>query len=195
MKLLFLFALFLSLLCAAGSAAAGEQSVLARITVYWRGEGSQFCACWNGIRLRDGHCAVDPKKIPFGSKVFFPDATCVAVDSGPAVVSRKAARACARTAAERSAVVIDRFFETRQQALSWEKSHPYFMNVRVVTADGQAAGELQTTPAQAAVRPALSPIEPKASVSRALCDLRAMFDATALSHPPKRPVRPARRHS
>ena len=38
------------------------------------------------------HCAVDPKKIPYGSKIFFHDAECMAVDSGPAVVNRKAAR-------------------------------------------------------------------------------------------------------
>src|SRR5262249_56213998 len=62
--------------------------------VYWRGEGSGEHASWNGARLQEGHCAVDPKKIPYGSKVVFPDATCVAADSGPGVVSRKAARLC-----------------------------------------------------------------------------------------------------
>jgi hypothetical protein len=60
-------------------------------------------------QLREKHCAVDPKKIPYGSKVVFPDAACVAVDSGPGVVNRKAARSCGRTAAERNAIVIDRF--------------------------------------------------------------------------------------
>src|SRR5438477_10856950 len=89
---------------------AREESLLARITVYWPGEG-QVRACSNGARLRAGHCAVDPKKIPFGSHVLFPDATCLAVDSGPAVVSRSAARSCGRTAAQRSTLVIDRFFE------------------------------------------------------------------------------------
>ena len=115
----------------AAPAFAGEQSVLARVTVYWPGEGQPF-ACWNGARLREGHCAVDPKKIPFGSKVLFTDATCVAVDTGPAVVSRKAARACGRTASERNAIVIDRFFQTKQQARSWEKAHPHFMTVQIV---------------------------------------------------------------
>jgi 3D (Asp-Asp-Asp) domain-containing protein len=69
-----------------------EHSVLARVTVYWHGEGSGQHGSWNGARLRETHCAVDPKKIPYGSKVVFPDATCVAVDSGPGVVNRKAAR-------------------------------------------------------------------------------------------------------
>lgn len=64
---------------------AREQTVLARVTVYWRGEG-QRRASWNGARLHEGHCAVDPHKIPFGSKVVFADgAECKAVDSGPAV--------------------------------------------------------------------------------------------------------------
>jgi 3D (Asp-Asp-Asp) domain-containing protein len=129
MKRLFISILVLVL---APTAFAGERSMLARVTVYWRGEG-QLLACSNGARLRDGHCAVDPKKIPYGSTVLFADATCIAVDSGPAVVSRKAARSCGRSASERNAIVIDRFFETKQQALSWAKANPHFMTVRVVT--------------------------------------------------------------
>src|SRR5947209_4617276 len=108
-----------------------ENSLLARITVYWPGEG-QLRACSNGARLRAGHCAVDPKKIPYGSHVLFPDATCVAVDSGPAVVNRAAARACGRSATQRNAIVIDRFFESKQAARDWENSHPQFMTVRIV---------------------------------------------------------------
>src|SRR5438067_12735036 len=92
----------------AASAFAREESLLARITVYWPGEG-QVRACSNGARLRAGHCAVDPKRIPFGSRVLFPDAACIAIDSGPAVVSRKAARATGRTVLQRNALVIDRF--------------------------------------------------------------------------------------
>lgn len=133
----------------AAQAFAAENSLLARITVYWPGEG-QIRACSNGTRLRNGHCAVDPKRIPYGSHVLFPDATCVAVDSGPAVVSRAAARACARTPAQRNAVVIDRFFESKAAALSWSNAHPQFMTVQVqspesarhivetITADGTA---------------------------------------------------------
>ncbi len=112
---------------------SAEHSVLARVTIYWRGEGSGEHASWNGARLREGHCAVDPKRIPYGSKVVFPDAACVAVDSGPAVVNRKTARSCGRTAAERNAIVIDRFFDTKQKALAWAKAHPRFMTVRILT--------------------------------------------------------------
>src|SRR2546423_10014264 len=111
---------------------AREESLLARITVYWPGEG-QLRACSNGARLRVGHCAVDPKRIPFGSRVLFPDTACIAVDSGPAVVSRKAARVTGRTISQRNAIVIDRFFESREAALAWERSHPHFMTVRVAS--------------------------------------------------------------
>ena len=114
---------------------AGEHLVLARITVYWHREGSGEHASWNSTRLRDGHCAVDPKKIPYASKVVFPDAACVAVDSGPDVVNRKAARSCGRNAAERNAIVIDRFFGTKQKALAWAKAHPHFMTVQIQTPD------------------------------------------------------------
>jgi 3D (Asp-Asp-Asp) domain-containing protein len=116
---------------------ADDHSVLARITVYWRSEG-QLRASWNGARLRDGHCAVDPKKIPYGSKVLFADATCLAVDTGPAVVSRKAARSLGRTAAERNAIVIDRFFENKQQAVAWARTHPHFMTVQIQTAESES---------------------------------------------------------
>jgi 3D (Asp-Asp-Asp) domain-containing protein len=114
-------------------ALADEHSVLTCVTVYWHGEGSGEHASWNGAWLREGHCAVDPKKIPYGSKVVFPDAACVAVDSGPAVVNRKAARSSGRTPAERNAIVIDRFFDTKQKALAWAIAHPRFITVRILT--------------------------------------------------------------
>jgi hypothetical protein len=120
---------------------AAEDTLLARITVYWPGE-SQLRACSNGARLRAGHCAVDPKRIPFGSHVLFPDATCTAVDSGPAVVSRKAARVTGRTALQRAAVVIDRFFESKEAALAWERSHPHFMTVHVVQPESREKLEM-----------------------------------------------------
>src|SRR5262245_23348708 len=108
-----------------------EQTALARVTVYWPGEGSGRSAAWNGAQLREEHCAVDPKKIPYGSKVIFNDGECKAVDTGPDVVKRKAARSAGRNAAERNAIVIDRFFHTKQTALAWATAHPHFMLVRI----------------------------------------------------------------
>ena len=114
---------------------AGEHAALARVTVYWPGEGSGKSAAWNGAQLREDHCAVDPKKIPYGSKVIFGDSECTAIDTGPDVVKRKAARSLGRTTAERNAIVVDRFFDSRQRALAWESAHPHFMMVRVQTRD------------------------------------------------------------
>jgi hypothetical protein len=116
----------------ASRAYAAEQPTLVRVTAYWREEG-QFRAAWNGARLRNGHCAVDPKKIRYGSKILLGDEELIAVDTGPAVVNRKAARLSGRNEAERNAVVIDRYFETKSQAVAWEKSHPHFMKVRVLS--------------------------------------------------------------
>ena len=118
---------------------ADGHSALARVTVYWHGEGSGANAAWNGAQLTDGHCAVNPKKIPYGSKGVFHDAECLAVDSGPDVVNCKAARSCGRNAAERNAIVIDRFFDTKEKALAWAKANPHFMMVRVRTPGTDAA--------------------------------------------------------
>jgi hypothetical protein len=114
------------------------QTLLARVTVYWAsgGCGSDWYTRRHkgatGVRLRVGHCAVDPRRIPYGSKVVFSDGVFTAVDTGGAVVTRKAARRSGRTAAERNALVVDRFFETKRQALAWANAHPEFMMVKVL---------------------------------------------------------------
>jgi len=123
------------LLLLAPAGFASEQSMLVRVTGYWRGEGSGERAAWNGVRLQEGHCAVDPKKIPYGSTVVFPDTECVAVDTGSAVVSRKSAKYCGRTPAQKSALVVDRFFETKRDAVAWTNAHSQFIMVKVKTPD------------------------------------------------------------
>src|SRR6266487_152522 len=125
---LFYTVIFFSLL--ASAAFARGESILARVTSYWAGEGSKYAS--TGRRLRAGHCAVDPRRIPYGSKVVFPDCACTAVDTGPAVISRKAARLCARTASQLKAIVVDRFFETKREAMAWTDAHPEFMTLQVV---------------------------------------------------------------
>jgi hypothetical protein len=121
---------------------ARDQAILARVTVYWArgGTGSDRFTrqhkCATGMRLQQGHCAVDPHRIPYGSQIVFPDGTTLAaVDTGTAVRNRKAARKSGRTSFERNAIVIDRFFETKRQALSWANRHPAFMAVRVLPAN------------------------------------------------------------
>jgi 3D (Asp-Asp-Asp) domain-containing protein len=126
-----LFHTVIFLLSLASVASASERSILARVTSYWAGEGSKFAS--TGRRLRPGHCAVDPKRIPYGSKVVFPDAVCTAVDTGTAVVSRKAARLCGRTASQLKAIVVDRFFDTKREADAWSNAHSEFMMLLVVS--------------------------------------------------------------
>src|SRR5216117_2262554 len=126
---LFYTILFLSTF--ASAAFARGETILARVTGYWAGEGPKYAS--TGRRLCAGHCAVDPKRIPYGSKVIFPDGACTAVDTGPAVVSRKAARTSGRTATQRNAIVVDRFFESRRDAMAWTNANPEFMTLQVVT--------------------------------------------------------------
>ena len=125
-----LFCAAIFLLSSASAAFAREESILARVTSYWADEGSEYAS--TGRRLRPGHCAVDPKRIPYGSKVVFPDAVCTAVDTGTGVVSRKAARVCGRTASQVKAIVVDRFFDTKREADEWSNAHSEFMMLRVV---------------------------------------------------------------
>jgi hypothetical protein len=134
MKLFYTVVFFSSL---ASAAFAREESILARVTTYWAGEGQKYAS--TGQRLRSGHCAVDPKRIPYGSKVVFPDRACTAVDTGPAIISRKAARLCGRTASQLKAIVVDRFFATKREADGWSNAHPEFMMLRVIP-PGSASG-------------------------------------------------------
>ena len=117
----------------------GDNSLLARVTVYWArgGHGADRYTRQHksatGLRLHQGHCAVDPKKIPYGSRVVLPDGSALsAVDTGSAVRNRKAARRSGRTIHERNAIVIDKFFETKSQALAWANANPPFVSVKVV---------------------------------------------------------------
>jgi 3D (Asp-Asp-Asp) domain-containing protein len=148
---------------------AREQSILARITVYWAsgGRGSdpwtRRHVCSTGARLQAGHCAVDPRRVPYGSKVILPDGTLVAVDTGSAVRSRKAARRLGRNAAERNAIVIDRFFETKQQAMAWARRNPYFMFVRISPPDLRSGASF-TQPQK--VTQAVVPVKPISTRTR-----------------------------
>ena len=92
---------------------------LARVTAYWAGEGDYYtgrCMSSTGVRLHDGHCAVDPNIIPYGSVVSIAGVgRFLAVDTGSAVINRTAAREGGHTDAERHAIVVDVFFEDRSE--------------------------------------------------------------------------------
>jgi len=100
-----------------GQATAGGR--LARVTAYWAGEGDYYtgkCISATGVHLHDGHCAVDPSIIPYGSVVEIAGVgKYLAVDTGSAVVSRTAAREGGHTSAERNALVVDLFFQSRSE--------------------------------------------------------------------------------
>jgi len=131
--------IFLLGIIGAANGAYRNDSLLARVTVYWAhgGRGSDRYSRQHesatGQRLRQGHCAVDPKKIPYGSCVILPGGSARrAGETARAVQNSDGARRAGRTTGERNAIVIDKFFETKQQALTWANSNPPFVNVKVV---------------------------------------------------------------
>ena len=78
-----------------------------------------------------------------------PDGTALsAVDTGSAVRNRKAARMSGHTINERNAIVIDKFFETKQQALMWATSNPPFVNVKVVAPNAAPVARPNITTSQ-----------------------------------------------
>jgi 3D (Asp-Asp-Asp) domain-containing protein len=114
---------------------ADTQSALARITVYWaKGDGTDY---WSrrfrsatGVRLRTGHCAVDPRRIPYFSHVEINGVgSFLAVDTGTDVRLRSAARRAGRSKKERQAIVVDVFYPTRAEALAAAEELPKFAMV------------------------------------------------------------------
>jgi len=158
------FALLLPLI-ALPSGFARDNSLLARVTVYWAhgGRGADRYTRQHksatGMRLHVGHCAVDPRKIPYGSRVVLPDGTTLAaVDTGSAVRNRKAARHLGRSRDERSALVIDKFFETKREALAWANANPPFVNVKVIPPNVAAVANTAITNSKTV---ALTPLQTK----------------------------------
>lgn len=115
-----------------------HKSIFARITVYWaQGKGSDHWTRQHrsatGVKLHNGNCAVDSKKIPYGSQIVYPDTSIdVATDTGTDVINRKAARKAGRTIYEKTAIVIDKFFETKKEALKWAACHPLFLPIQII---------------------------------------------------------------
>lgn len=105
------------------------QGRLARITAYWPGEDhyTNHKLSATGVRLRDGYCAVDSSIIPYGSVVTIPGlGDYVAVDTGTAVISRKAAKESGHTREERNALVIDLYFASRRAGELFSEVGPKF---------------------------------------------------------------------
>jgi 3D (Asp-Asp-Asp) domain-containing protein len=110
-----------------------EAGRLARLTAYWASEGDYYTShgiASTGIHLHEGCCAVDPKVIPYGSVVNIPGlGKYLAVDTGSAVISREAARETGHTAEERSALVIDIYFESRRDGEEFAASSTKFASI------------------------------------------------------------------
>jgi hypothetical protein len=105
---------------------------LARLTAYWTEEDPWTAKheSSTGVRLQEGHCAVDPKLIPYGSLVQIPGmGSYVAVDTGSAVISRQAALGSGQNAAQRNALVVDLFFENRKEAEDFAAHGPAYVAV------------------------------------------------------------------
>jgi len=106
-----------------------SQGRLARITAYWPGEDyyTNRRRSATGVRLRDGYCAVDSSIIPYGSIVKIPGVgDYVAVDTGTAVITRKAARESGHNSEERNALVIDLYFASRRAGELFSEVGPKF---------------------------------------------------------------------
>jgi hypothetical protein len=117
---------------AAGSIGYPGTGRLARITAYWPGEDYYTTRrrSATGIRLRFGFCAVDSSVIPYGSLVtIYGLGTYLAVDTGSAVISRKAARESGQSWQERSALVVDLFFPSRRAGEHFAREGPKFATV------------------------------------------------------------------
>lgn len=107
-----------------------------RLTVYWRyGTGTDHWSVAGqsstGIKLRPGVAAVDPRIIPYGAKIELPSLgkTLVAVDTGSAILSKRAA---IRSGQQVDAVV-DVFFNHKAEALSFaqQNSKPIHAIIRL----------------------------------------------------------------
>ena len=114
-----------------GQTSAGGR--LARVTAYWAAEGDYYterCISATGVRLHDGHCAVDPSIIPYGSVVEIAGVgKFLAVDTGSAVISRTAAREGGHTSEERNALVVDVFFESRVDGEKFAASASKYVSI------------------------------------------------------------------
>ena len=94
-----------------------------RLTAYWCGQDpdtSRFKSS-TGYTLKSGRtCAVDPKIIPYGSTVIIDGKEFKAIDTGTAVVAKKASHG--------KLPVVDLFYKTERQAmvaLDNLPSHPW----------------------------------------------------------------------
>ena len=98
------------------------QDYIARVTYYWTGHQTS-----TGAKPKSGHTiAVDPKIIPYGSKVHIPlmKKTYVAQDCGPDVIRKKASRG--------KNIVVDVYCSSKAEAQGYIKRFPMYMPIKVI---------------------------------------------------------------
>lgn len=102
-----------------------SKEMVARVTYYW---GDTITS--TGAKPVCGQTiAVDPKIIPYGSRVLIPkmSKTFEASDTGSGVVARTAAKKLGRP----EAIVVDIFCSSRAVAMRKIKKYPMFMKVKI----------------------------------------------------------------
>lgn len=96
---------------------------LARVTYYWTHHDTTS----TGAKPRAGRTiAVDPKIIPYGSRVaiYQMDKNYVAENTGPAVVSKKASNG--------KTIVVDIYCKTKAEADAYIKKYPQYMKIKII---------------------------------------------------------------
>lgn len=107
------------------------KKITVRLTVYWSHGGksdkwTRQGKSSTGIPLKEGHIAVDPKIIPYGSSVLILGKKYRAVDTGSSVVKRTASRKMGR-----NEPVIDIYFKNKKDALEFSRKNPKIVTVLV----------------------------------------------------------------
>lgn len=100
----------------------GAKEYTARVTYYWTGSKTS-----TGAKPQAGKTiAVDPKVIPYGSKVIIPQMgrTYVAQDTGSAIVSKKASKG--------KTIVVDIYCKTKAEADAYIKKYPQYMKIKII---------------------------------------------------------------
>lgn len=100
-------------------------NTVARVTYYW---GCKNTSTGNKP-IAGKTIAVDPKIIPYGSKIIIPQMgqTFIAHDTGSAVKSRLASRKHGR-----NNIVVDVFCYSESQARQYIKRYPMFMPIKII---------------------------------------------------------------
>lgn len=100
------------------------QTYMARVTYYWDG----YQTSTGAKPTINKTIAVDPKIIPYKSKVFIPKMgkTFLAQDTGSAVKSRRASRKLGK-----SNIVVDIYCKSKKEAESYIRKYPMFMEIKV----------------------------------------------------------------